>query len=369
MADPAPRSTTVHPTFDRLAAYGWRSLVLAAVGLGLLWLLGRLWVIVLALVVALYIVRILDVPATWLRGRGLPPAIAALLCLAGFLGGLYLIGALLAPIVADQFESLSPTLSDAVEDVERWLVEDSPFELDKEEIDDLRQQAGDAIGTALRSSSGSLVSGALVAFEAITGVLLALVTTFFLLKDAPRFQQWFLRRLPAHRRPLGAQLGRRAWVTLGGYLKGVALLGSIEAAIIGITVAVVGGELAWPVALVTFAAAFVPIVGAIVAGAIAVLVTLATAGTGPALVVTVVAIGVQQLDNDLLAPVVYGRSLQLHPLVVLFAVVGGGALFGFAGTVLAVPVTAVIVNVVVEARAATTPATPEAPAVASPPGG
>jgi predicted PurR-regulated permease PerM len=74
--------------------------------------------------------------------------------------------------------------------------------------------------------------------------------------------------------------------------------------------------------------------------------------------VAAVAVGVQQLDNDLLAPVVYGRSLQLHPLVVLFAVVAGGALFGFAGTVLAVPVTAAAVNVGSEARNPT-PATHE----------
>jgi predicted PurR-regulated permease PerM len=61
-----------------------------------------------------------------------------------------------------------------------------------------------------------------------------------------------------------------------------------------------------------------------------------------------VAIVVQQLDNDLLAPVIFGKALSLHPLIILFAVVGGGALFGFAGTVLAVPVTAVIVNVAAE---------------------
>ena len=358
MPDRGDRPTAaVHPTVDRLAAYGWRLLVLAAVVLGILWLLGQLWVLVLAVVVALYLVRMLDVPAAWLRARGAPPAIAALACLGGLLGGLYLVGWLLAPVVADQFESLGPTLSEAVEDVEQWLVEDSPFDLNQQKLDELRAQAGDSVSTALRASSGSLVSGALAAVEALTGLLLAIITAFFLLKDAPRFQQFFLRRLPAEHRPLGAQLGRRAWTTLGGYLKGVALLGTIEGAIIGIAVAVVGGELAWPVALLTFASAFVPIVGAIAAGAVAVLVTLATAGTGPALIVLIVAVGVQQLDNDLLAPVVYGRSLQLHPLVVLFAIVAGGALFGFAGTVLAVPITAVVVNVVVEGRAAVTPRT------------
>jgi predicted PurR-regulated permease PerM len=79
-------------------------------------------------------------------------------------------------------------------------------------------------------------------------------------------------------------------------------------------------------------------------------VALATGGTTAALIVLVVVIVVQQLDNDLLAPVVYGRSLELHPVIVLLAVAGGGALFGLPGTLLAVPVTAVGQNVLAEAR-------------------
>jgi predicted PurR-regulated permease PerM len=146
-------------------------------------------------------------------------------------------------------------------------------------------------------------------------------------------------------------MGAKAWTTLGGYLRGVAVLGTFEGIVLGITITVVGGALAIPVAIVTFLASFVPIVGAVVAGVVAVLVALATAGVGPAVIVAVVAIVVQQLDNDLLSPVVYGHTLELHPLVVLFSIVAGGALFGIAGTILAVPLTAMAVNVLAEARA------------------
>jgi predicted PurR-regulated permease PerM len=193
------------------------------------------------------------------------------------------------------------------------------------------------------------VSGALVAIELLTGVLLAMVATFFILKDGPRFQNWVLRRLPGERRELARRLAARAWRTLGGYLRGAAALGALEAVAIGITLTVVGAELALPVAVLTFAAAFVPMVGAVVAGVVASLVALATAGFGGAVIVAAVALAVQQLDNDVLAPAIYGRALQLHPLIVLFAVVAGGALFGLAGTILAVPVTAVLVSVVSEA--------------------
>ena len=75
-----------------------------------------------------------------------------------------------------------------------------------------------------------------------------------------------------------------------------------------------------------------------------------TGGTGTAVAVAVVALIVQQLDNDLLAPIIYGKALSLHPVAVLLSVVAGGAMFGLPGTVLAVPVVAVAVNVSKELR-------------------
>jgi AI-2E family transporter len=75
---------------------------------------------------------------------------------------------------------------------------------------------------------------------------------------------------------------------------------------------------------------------------------LVTGGVVSAAIVGIVALAVQQLDNDVLAPWVYGRSLALHPVVILVSVVGGGALFGIAGTLLAVPFVAVAVSFVKE---------------------
>ena len=157
--------------------------------------------------------------------------------------------------------------------------------------------------------------------------------------------------VPEERRPLARRLAARAWRTLGGYLRGSATLGVIEGIIIGTTVWIVGGALAVPVAVITFFAAFLPFAGAVLAGAVAVLVTLVTAGVTPAIIVLVVAVLVQQFDNDLLAPVVFGKNLELHPLVVLAVIVAGSTLFGAFGAVLAVPVTAVGLNVMAEWRA------------------
>lgn len=352
VAPKASRSRVqVHPVVEVFAAYGWRLLIIAAVGVGLFWLLTELWVLVLALAIAVYLARVLDAPTRWLRTKGAPPALAALTAVLGLMASLGLLVALLLPRISEEFNALGPTLTEATDDVETWLIEDSPFHLSRQDVEDLRTTLEDAAKDSIQSSDGSLITGALVAVEFLTGLILSLVTTFFILKDGSSFQQWILGRLPAHRQDLGGRMGTRAWNTLGGYLKGVGLLGTLEGAILGTTIWLVGGELALPVAILTFFASFVPIIGAVVSGVIAVLVALATAGTGPAVIVAITALVIQQLDNDVLAPVIYGRSLQLHPLVVLFSIVIGGALFGIGGTILSVPVTAVIVNVLAEARA------------------
>jgi predicted PurR-regulated permease PerM len=271
--------------------------------------------------------------------------------LLGFLAVLAGIVALLVPSIVDEFSDLGPTLEQSVDDLEDWLVDDSPFDIERADIENFREEARTWASDNAQAQSGTVVSGTVVAVEVLTGLFLALITTFFILKDGHRFNRWILGFVPDHRHSLALRLAARSWQTLGGYLRGSATLGVIEGIIIGTTVWLVGGSLAIPVAVITFFAAFIPFAGAILAGTVAVLVTLVTAGAGKALIVLIVAVAVQQFDNDLLAPVVFGKNLELHALVVLGAIVAGSTLFGPFGAVLAVPVTAVAINVVSEIRA------------------
>jgi predicted PurR-regulated permease PerM len=340
----------VHPRVRWAAAYAWRLLLIAALAYGALWLVGELLLVVIPVAVALLLARALLGPTTWLERRGLPPALAAIVALLGFIIVFSALVGAVGASVANEFGELGPTLSQGVDDIETWLVEDSPFDLDQQRLDELRSQAADRLSGVASSASGVFAASALVAFEVVAGGLLSLVITFFVLKDRDMMRRLFLRMAPERRRPDAHALGVRAWATLGGYLRGVALLGIVEATVIGGAVWIVGGNLAGAVVVVTLLGAFVPIVGAIVAGVIAVLVTLVTAGLTPALIVAAVALVVQQLDNELLAPWIYGKSLALHPLVILLGITAGTTLFGFVGALLAVPVLAVTLNVIDEAR-------------------
>jgi putative heme transporter len=343
-------TTRINPTVSRLGTYAWKLIGIGIVGWALLNLLNALWVLVLTAAVAVLLGRALDPVAAALRRRGMRRGLVAFVTLFGFLLIMAGIGSLLVPAMVNEFQDLGPTLENAVDDVEDWLVEDSPFDVSRQDINDFRDEAGDRARDTLERQSGAVVSGTVVVFEVITGLVLALISTFFLLKDGDRFGEWMVSHFPEERRALTRRLAARAWRTLGGYLRGSALLGLIEGTIIGTTVWLVGGALAVPVAVITFFAAFIPFAGAVLAGAVAVLVTLVTAGFGEAVIVLIVAVVVQQFDNDLLAPIVFGRSLELHPLVILGAIVAGSTLFGAFGAVLAVPVSAMIINVIAEAR-------------------
>jgi predicted PurR-regulated permease PerM len=339
----------VNPVVRIAASYSWRLLVIGALTVAVLWLIGQLLIVVIPVVVALLVTRVLLRPTDWLRARGLPPSLAAALSVLVFVAvvSLALVG--VGASIAGELDALGDTVSEGVDDVERWLIDDSPFDISQTRLDELRSEAGSRVASIVESG-GLVQSTAILGLEVVAGLLLSLIVTFFVLKDRRVIVDTLLRPARPERRHDVRRVGERAWATLGGYLRGVALLGVVEAVIIAGAVWLVGGGLVAAVAVITLFGAFVPIVGAIVAGIVAVLVTLVTAGPTAAIIVAVVAVVVQQLDNDLLAPMIYGKSLQLHPLVILLGVAAGSALFGIVGAVLAVPVISVAINSIDEWR-------------------
>lgn len=342
-----PTGPAVHSSVQRLAAYSWRLLAIAAAIIGVLWLARELAPVLIPATVALFLTRLLT-PITDRLRRRLRPGLAAGVAMLVLLGAISGISIVIVRPIAREAATLPETITEALDDIERWLVEDSPFDVSHEAIDRFRARTADRFRELLLTSEGRVVDGATLAAEIVAGLFLSILLTFFMLRDGPRFAGWLRSRLRPEQRDRAQRAAKRGWSTLGGYLRGAAMLGVIESIAIGLALLVSGASLIVPMMVLTFVAAFVPLVGAVLAGVMAVLVALVTGGVVSAAIVGVVAIAVQQLDNDILAPWVYGRSLALHPVVILVSVVGGGALFGIAGTLLAVPVVAVAISVVKE---------------------
>lgn len=277
-----------------------------------------------------------------LVARRWPALVATWVTFVGFLALFVAVVAAIGPAVVGEFDDLDVTLEQAVDDVEDWLV-DGPLSLDADTVTEWRRDLEDQAEDIL-ASEDSVTGGAILVGQTVTGIVLTLAITFFVVKDGRAIQRWFVENLPAAHQERARAMGQAAWRTLGAFLRAAAILGAVEGAILGITLAVVGADLALPLAVVTFLAAFVPFVGAVVAGVLAVLVTLVSAGVPQAAIVAAVALVVQQFDNELLAPWVYGRVLRIHPLVVILSVATGATVGGLTGAFLAVPVSAVVIS-------------------------
>lgn len=345
-SSPEP-SSPAGAALRKLSDGAWRLLVVALAVLVVGALLWKLRVIVLPVFIALLVCSALAPLVVFLEDRGWRPMVATMAVFFGFVGLVALAVTIIVPPTINELEGLGDTIEEALVDIEDWLV-DGPLGLERAEVEEVTDDPGGRLAELARSSGANVADSAQLVGETLAGAVIALVLTFLFLKDGRRFQAWSLAHLPTRHHDVVRASASRAFGALSGFLRGAALLGLLEGTTIGVTLWVVGAPLAAPVGLLTFLAAFFPIVGAIVAGVIAVLVALAGNGLGAAVVVGVVAIVVQQLDGDLLAPVIYGRSLSLHPATILIALTAGGILGGIAGAFLAVPVSGAISGVAAE---------------------
>jgi predicted PurR-regulated permease PerM len=137
------------------------------------------------------------------------------------------------------------------------------------------------------------------------------------------------------------RVGDKTVTVLGSYVRGTATVAAVDAVGILIGLLILQVPLALPLAVLVFLLAFIPIVGATLAGILAALVALVANGWVVALLVVGVVVLVNQLEGNLLQPVLMGRSMQLHAFVILIALTAGTVLGGIVGAVLAVPITAV----------------------------
>lgn len=336
------RETVIGQGISWLARWSWRWIIIAIATYLLVWLIGHIWTIVLPVALALIVSTVLAPPAKLLREKAkFPPALAAMTVI---IGGFAVIGGVLwaiAPSVVDQVGDIAKDASRGLGKVEEWLV-DGPFDVSEDQI----STAIEAAQEKLTESASTIASGALTGVGAVTsfiiGAALVLVLTFFFVKDGPRFLPW-LRNVAGDK--AGVHIDKvllRCWETLGGFIRTQAIVSFVDAVFIGIGLVLVGVPLAVPLAIMTFFGGFIPIVGAFVFGALAVLIALVSNGLTGALIVLAIVLGVQQLEGNVLSPWLQGRSMKLHAAVILLAVALGSTLFGIVGAFLAVPVVAVV---------------------------
>ncbi|WP_267243171.1 AI-2E family transporter [Streptomyces sp. PR69] len=346
-----PDPVAAIPWGMRVAAEaGWRLLVLAGTVWVLMRIISAVQLVVLAFVAALLVTALLQPTVARLKKLGLPRGLAtAVTAISGFVI-MGLVGWFVVWQVMDNLDNLSDRVRDGIEELKRWLL-DSPFHVTEQQINDIAENLSETIGTNTEEITSAGLQGVTVMVEILTGILLAMFSTLFLLYDGRRIWNWTLKLVPAQAREGVAGAGPRAWRTLTAYVRGTVIVALIDAIFIGLGIYFLDVPMAVPLAVFIFLFAFIPLVGAVISGALAVVVGLVTQGVFTALMVLVVVLAVQQIEGHVLQPFILGRAVRVHPLAVVLAVAVGGLTAGIGGAVVAVPLVAVANTVVGYLRA------------------
>ncbi|QYF74258.1 AI-2E family transporter [Cryobacterium sp. PAMC25264] len=326
---------------DKLGWLGLRSaqiLLLLALVAVVIVVLVQVKLVVIPVLIAIILASALSPVIKWLRRRGLSPILATWVTLLGAIVVFGSIVTLIVFAVENQWSDLASSASDGIDQLSTYLTE-GPLAIDAAQLEDFRNQGVDFL-TSSQFGSGAL-AGASAVGEFFTGLVLVIVILFFFLKDGDVIWAFFLKPFRGERLQRGRRIGTTTVRVLGGYIRGTAIVAFVDAAAIGIGLAILGVPLALPLAVIVFLTAFIPLIGATIAGILAALVALVANGWVVALIVVGIVVLVNQLEGNFLQPVVMAQSLKLHPLVILVALTAGTILAGIIGAVLAVPIAAV----------------------------
>lgn len=319
------------------AAWSWRVLLVLIMAGAAVWLFSHVSILVIPLLIAALLATLLHPIHMFLIRCKIPAVVSALLCILMLIGIVVGLITLAGQQLVVGFSDMSGRVVEGVNGLIAW-VQTLGITTDQwtSVLDDLF--------TAARNNSQAILSGALgfgtTAGNIAAGMVMALFALVFFLLDGNRIWLFLLNFVPRrHRRAIDGA-GRAGWTSLGSYVRIQIFVAFVDAVGIGFGAYLLGVPLAMPLGVLVFLGSFIPIVGAVLTGAVAVLLALVANGLVNALLMLLVVLAVQQLESNVLQPLVMGKAVSLHPLAVFLAVAAGTSVLGLVGAVFAVPVMA-----------------------------
>jgi predicted PurR-regulated permease PerM len=306
---------------------------------GLVWLLGLTSTITVPVVVGAILATVAGPLVTKLQKRGFPRAAGAAVVLLGLIVLGAVIGLMVVGGLYSQSDEIRESAIEAADKAEEWL-EDAG-------VDDA-SGAKEDVSSGTSESGATLLQGVMKGIEGLTSlvffVTFAVFATFFLLKDGPIVRRFIDRHLGVPL-PVATTITGNVVKSMRRYFLGVSIVAAFNAVVVGLGALALDVPLAGTIAVVTFVTAYVPFIGAFVSGAFAVVLTLSAQGTEEALIMLVIVLLANGLLQNVVQPIAFGATLDLNPLVVLIVTIGGGALFGMLGLVLAAPLTSAALHI------------------------
>ena len=336
---PGPSGTDGVPGALRTAAsWSWRLVVVLAGLYALLWLASYMAVVVVPVIVALLLAALFQPGAAALVRQGWPRSLAALTMLVVGLGVVSGIITLVVNQFVAGFSDLADQVTQGLARIQSLVVRQLP--ITRGQLESALAELQDRLVANQETLATGALTTATTLGHVVTGVILALFTLFFFLKDGRSIWLWLVGLFPRGARAYVDEAARRSWRTLISYVRATVVVAAVDAVGIGIGLALLGTPLVVPLAALVFLGAFIPIIGSFLAGSVAVLVALVSQGPFQALVALAIVTLVMQLEGHVLQPLLLGRAVHVHPLAVVLAIAAGLLLAGIFGALIAVPLVA-----------------------------
>jgi predicted PurR-regulated permease PerM len=255
-------------------------------------------------------------------------------------GLVILIGLVVVPPIATGVKALATDLPDKINQLQDtgWIRDlNNRYDV----VDKLKQSAAD-LPTQLGSAAGTLQSVTFGAFSAFVQLVTVLTLVFLMLLDGPQIVRWAKAQLPKAHRPRADKLADEIYRVVSGYVIGNLLISVAAGSITYVTLLLLGVPFAAPLAILMAFLDLIPLVGASLAGAV---IALAAGALGDfpwdPIIWLIVLTAYQLIENNMLQPLIYKRTVSVPPLLTIIAVLIGVELLGVLGALLAIPTAAV----------------------------
>ena len=303
------------------------------------------------LLIALFLALALNPAVEWFQRRGLGRASAAgvtfvlaILAVAG-------LGLLFIPALVDQVNSFADKVPDYIHDLTHGRGRLGFLETKYHIVERVKNAIHNNGVGKLAIGAGAALAVTKSVISAVVATLTIVFLTFFLVLEGPTWTERIFGLIAEEKQPRWRQVAHDIYRTVGGYVTGNLLISLIAGISSGIVLWATGVPFAIALGLLVGLLDLIPLAGATIAAVVVVLVALAAQGVTAAIIVGVFFVIYQQVENHLIQPLVYGRTVQLSPLAVLVSVLIGAELAGVLGALAAIPIAGALQVLLVDWRA------------------
>jgi len=279
-----------------------------------------------------------------LHGFGTPRWLAIIGVYLMIAASIFGIGLLIVPPLIDGIDGLSEDIPGYIDDLrenETFREYDDQYDITssiEDQAAELPSRLGDAAGTLRDVTVG--------VFSSFVQLFSILVITFFLLIEGHRILEFFYRQLPEERAGRVRQVADDISDAISGYVFGNFVISILAGTVTYVTLTILDVPFAIPLAITFAFFDLIPLVGATIGGILVGIVVAFTSFPVGLIIWLAVLFLYQQVENNLIQPVVYGQAVQIHPLIVIIAILIGAALLGILGALIAIPAAAAIQAVI-----------------------